>query len=197
MSIDNESDADIVRRSRQSPAAFADLFDRHAVAIHRYAARRVGGSLADDLMSETFLVAFERRMSYDLARVNARPWLFGIVTNLLSHHARSEARRWRAYTRTAAQRPVSGEVDADRMAERVDASASREGLTRCLAELTPADRDVLLLFAFAELSYEEISSALAIPVGTVRSRLHRARRQTRHALQIPLTPDLVEENHHG
>jgi len=196
VSID-DNDAEIIRRSRESPAAFAALFDRHAVAIHRFAARRVGDALADDLMSQTFLVAFERRSSYDLARASARPWLFGIVTHLLSRHARTEGRRWRAYTHSATLRPISVDADADRVVARVDASGSRSGLTRCLADLTTGDRDVLLLFAFAELTYDEIASALEIPVGTVRSRLHRARRQMRQALENSGTPELVEENHHG
>ena len=67
----------------------------------------------------------------------------------------------------------------------------------CLADLTPGDRDVLLLFGFAELTYEEIADSLGIPIGTVRSRLHRARRQMRDALDLPATADLVKESRHG
>ncbi len=119
-----------MRDSYRSPAAFASWFDRHARAIHRFAARRVGDSLADDLMSETFLIAFERRMTYDLARVSALPWLYGIVTNLLSRHARTEQRRWRAYTHSANTHPHHPENDADRMVARVDAFEARGDLAR-------------------------------------------------------------------
>lgn len=197
VSISQGTDADIVRSSHRSPAAFASLFDRHASAIHRFAARRVGDSLADDLMSETFLIAFERRMTYDLQRANALPWLYGIVTHLLSRHARTEQRRWRAYNRSGNIHPPPEENDADRVAARVDAAETRSDLARCLADLSPGDRDVLLLFGFAELSYDEIATALEIPTGTVRSRLHRARRHMRLALDLPTTTDLVMESRHG
>lgn len=197
MSISEQSDADIVRSSHQSPAAFASLFDRHAAVIHRFAARRVGETLADDLISETFLIAFERRMTYDLHRDSALPWLYGIVTNLLRRHARTEQRRWRAYTHSANVPPHAEENDADRIASRVDAVGTRTDLARCLADLSPRDRDVLLLFGFADLAYDEIAAALDIPIGTVRSRLHRARRQMRQALDLPDAADLTKESRHG
>ncbi|MCB5273210.1 ECF RNA polymerase sigma factor SigL [Arthrobacter sp. SO5] len=85
MSTDN----DIIRRSRDSPAVFGDLYDRHASVIYRYAARRAGDFAADDVTSETFLVAGEKLETYDLDRDDARPWLFGIATNLLRRHALS------------------------------------------------------------------------------------------------------------
>ncbi|MEO6115645.1 MAG: sigma-70 family RNA polymerase sigma factor, partial [Pseudolysinimonas sp.] len=88
------TDSEIIRRSQETPAAFAELYDRHAVAIHRYASRRLGEA-ADDVMSETFLVAFERRAAFDPAIEDARPWLYGIATTLLKKHRRQEARAWR------------------------------------------------------------------------------------------------------
>lgn len=201
VSISDQTDADIVRRSHHNPAAFGSLFDRHAAMVHRFAARRVGETLADDLMSETFLIAFERRMTYDLHRASALPWLYGIVTNLLSRHARTEQRRWRAYTHSANAPPhAEVENDAARIAARVDAAGTRSQLARCLADLSPGDRDVLLLFGFADLAYDEIAAALDIPVGTVRSRLHRARRQMRRALDLPPSAhaaDLTQESRHG
>lgn len=197
MSISQGTDADIVRRSLHSPSVFAALFDRHSSVIHRFAARRMGESLADDLIAETFLVAFERRSSYGLDHANALPWLYGIVTNLLSRHARTEQRRWRAYTHSANIDPQPVGDDADRMAARLHAVAVRADLARCLADLSVGDRDVLLLFGFAELSYDEIAAALDIPVGTVRSRLHRARYQMRDALDLPAPADLIKESRHG
>lgn len=89
------SDSEIIERSRHIPAAFSELYDRHATTIHRYAARRGGTQVADDVMSETFLVAFERRSDFDTARESAEPWLYGIATTLLKQHARQEARAWK------------------------------------------------------------------------------------------------------
>ena len=87
VSTDNET----IERSRESPGAFAEVFDRHARTVHRYAARRLDAGVADDVMSETFLVAFERRTAFD-GSANALPWLLGIATNLIKKHARLEAR---------------------------------------------------------------------------------------------------------
>ncbi len=89
-----ETDARVIERSRDEPELFAVLFDRYADAVHRYAARRLGPEAAEDLMAETFTTAFQRRHTYDLSRGDARPWLFGIATNLVSRHRRSQARRF-------------------------------------------------------------------------------------------------------
>jgi RNA polymerase sigma-70 factor (ECF subfamily) len=159
---------------------FGALFDRHAIAVHRYLARRIGTTAADDLLAQTFLVAFERRSGYDRARPDARPWLYGIATNLLRRHHREEVRQYRAWARTGTD-PVA-EGPADRVVDRVDAGAWSGRLAAALARLKAPDRDVLLLFAWAAFSYEEIAQALTIPMGTVRSRLHRARAAMRAAL---------------
>jgi RNA polymerase sigma-70 factor (ECF subfamily) len=167
-------------RSLDDPAAFATLFDRHAPAVHRYLGRRVG-ELADDLLSETFLIAFRRRAAYRPERVEVRPWLIGIATNLVHGSARAERRRYRALARAASEPEVPG-IDPGDSADRLDAQALRGPLAGALAALKARDRDALLLFAWAQLSYEEIAAVLDIPIGTVRSRLNRARRQTRAAL---------------
>jgi RNA polymerase sigma-70 factor (ECF subfamily) len=171
----HSTDADLVNDD------FAALFDRHAAAVHRYLARRVGRVIADDLLAQTFLVAFERRTRYDRSRPDARPWLYGIATNLLRRHHRDEVRQYQAWARTGVD-PVLVECPADRIADRVDADARSAPLAAALAALRPADREVLLLFAWGELSYAEIADALGIPVGTVRSRLSRARAAVRTAL---------------
>ncbi|MFF6994513.1 RNA polymerase sigma factor [Streptomyces sp. NPDC008313] len=181
---DAESDASVIARSRDEPEAFAALFDRHADAVHRYAARRLGGEVADDLVAETFTTAFQQRHRYDPARgagVDARPWLFGIATNLVGRHRRAEARRFKAMARV----PAPADHDeplADRAADRVVARAVRRELAAALAALPARHRDVLLLVAWADHSYEEAAEALGIPVGTVRSRLHRARGKLRETL---------------
>ena len=167
------TDAALVERSLRDPEAFAGLFDRHAAEIHRYAARRLGIEIADDVMAETFAVAFQRRDRYDLAQAEAIPWLYGIATNLIRGHRRAEARRWRALARDV--RSAGSESEAERVTARVSAQAGRPALMRALAGLPARQRDVLLLYAWGELDYDEIARALDVPVGTVRSRLHRAR----------------------
>jgi RNA polymerase sigma factor (sigma-70 family) len=157
------------------------LFDRHAPHIYRYLARRAGSQVADDLVAETFLAAFAKRDRYDLGHPDARPWLYGIATNLVGQHRRDEARQYRISQAAATAEPqVPGH--ADRVAADVTAQAMRTLLDAALAALPAGDRDVLLLIAYEQLSYQEVSRALDIPVGTVQSRLHRARTKVRQAL---------------
>ena len=179
---DSLSDASVVERSWNDPDAFAVLFNRYADDIHRYAARRLGTEVADDLMAETFVIAFQQRRRYDLSRPHARPWLYGIVTNLVGQHRRAEARRLKALARVATTSPAEGEPLADRVAARVSAENSRGQLVGALAGLPARHRDVLLLIAWGDLDYAEAAEALGVPVGTVRSRLHRARTKLRAAL---------------
>jgi RNA polymerase sigma factor (sigma-70 family) len=179
-SVARDSDAAIIRQSRLEPECFAAIFDRYYIQIHGYAARRLGHSLADDVAAETFLIAFERRDSYDVTWLNARPWLYGITSNLISGHRRAEERRYRALSRVCAGE--ASDEHADQVARRVDAQAHRAPLVAALAAIAAGDRDVLLLVACAGLSPDETGQALGIPAGTARSRLHRARKQIRAAL---------------
>ncbi|GAA4522063.1 MULTISPECIES: RNA polymerase sigma factor [Nonomuraea] len=172
------ADADLIRRSRHDPEVFAGLFDRHAPALRRYVARRLGPSLADDIVSDVFLTAFRRRHRYDTSHPDARPWLYGIAARLVSRQRRVEIRFYRALVRTGVDEIT--EPYADRVDNRV--SAQQAGLAAALSELSPGDREVLLLMAWADMSYEDVARALGIPIGTVRSRLHRARARTRQAL---------------
>jgi RNA polymerase sigma-70 factor (ECF subfamily) len=133
-------------------------------------------------MAQTFLVAFESRESFDHQWEDARPWLFGIATNLLRRHHRTEARRLKAFAR-AAGRDSYGD-GTDRVAERLDAAAGTAMLAAAIRKLSPADRECLLLYAWADLTYEGIALATAVPVGTVRSRLNRARRTLRDAAAL-------------
>jgi RNA polymerase sigma-70 factor, ECF subfamily len=87
--------------------------------IHGYVARRLGASLAEDVASETFLIAFDRRRRYDVACPSARPWLYGIASNLVARHRRAEVRRYRALSRTDAAHAV--DCDAEHLAGRLDA----------------------------------------------------------------------------
>ncbi|MEO3793052.1 RNA polymerase sigma factor [Nonomuraea sp. B10E15] len=171
-------DAELIRRSERTPEAFADLFDRHAPALRRYVARRLGPSLADDIVSDAFLTAFRRRHRYDADHLDARPWLYGITARLISRHRRMEVRFYRARVRSGIDEIA--EPYADRVDDRV--AAQQAGLAAALAELSYGYREVLLLVAWADMSYEDVARALDIPIGTVRSRLHRARARTRQAL---------------
>jgi RNA polymerase sigma factor (sigma-70 family) len=186
------SDSDAISASTSAPAGFATIFDRHFDALHTYLQRRVGSDLADELSAQTFLVAFDKRAGYDRAQPDARPWLFGIATNLLRRHHRDEVRQFRAYARSAVD-PV---LDAfDGVEARLDASKMRHELVDAVAEVPAEELDTLLLYAWAELSYSEIARALDIPTGTVRSRLSRARGRIRAALEAgqPLGQLVPEE----
>jgi RNA polymerase sigma factor (sigma-70 family) len=173
-------DAALIDQSRDRPEVFAQLYDRHAADIHRYAARRLGDGFADDITADTFLAAFRQRHRFDTDRTNARPWLYGIAANLIGKHRRTEVRALRALARTGID-PVA-ESWADRADSRVTAQAAHGRLAAALATLADRDRHVLLLVAWADLSYQEVAEALSVPVGTVRSRLNRARRKVRTAL---------------
>ncbi|GAA3893525.1 RNA polymerase sigma factor [Leifsonia kafniensis] len=178
------TDSDILNRSRAAPAVFSELYDRHAPAIHRYAARRIGEHAADDVMSETFLVAFERRADFDVTRDDARPWLYGIATTLIKKHARLEARSWRGLVAgAAADRAAEGAHDAiEAVGVRVDAEVAMRRLASVLKRMPARDRDALLLYAWGDLDYEGVAQALGVPIGTVRSRLNRARQKLRAAV---------------
>ncbi|WP_405771327.1 RNA polymerase sigma factor [Streptomyces sp. NBC_01538] len=172
-----EADAVLIAASLDEPERFAALFDRYAPAIHQYVARRLGHDAADDVTSDTFLTAFRIRARYDSERAGVRPWLYGIAAKLISRHRREEVRALKLLARTGHD-PVA-ETWTDSADDRVAAQAASRPLAKSLARLSEGDRHVLLLFAWAEFSYQEIAEALDIPVGTVRSRLNRARRKLR------------------
>jgi RNA polymerase sigma factor (sigma-70 family) len=179
-------DGALFERSVAEPELFTLVFDRHYRAVYGYLSRRVGRTVADDLTAETFIRAFERRAAYDAAAGRALPWLLGIALNLLAHHRRSEARQLRAFAASRAREPSRS---ADDEGAWVDAD-TRQRLVAALEQLDDYDREALLLYAWGELRYQEIAEVLRIPVGTVRSRLNRARRKLRQALE----PDDETEN---
>jgi RNA polymerase sigma factor (sigma-70 family) len=147
---------------------FEKLFEDHFDAVYGYLARRVGPDLARDLAAETFTRGYAGRKRFDPRRGEPRAWLFGIAHNLLRRQYRDEERRLQAIAR----------VDVPQY----EAAPHEPLLAEALSVLSREDRDVLLLFAWADLSYEQIAEALAIPVGTVRSRLNRARMLMRDEL---------------
>jgi len=174
------NDATVIGLSRHEPEHFTVLFRRHAPHIQRYVVRRLGQDAADDIVAETFLLAFRQRDSYDQARADARPWLYGIATNLIGRHRRAEIRLYRALARTGAD-PVM-EPFTDRIDDQVSAGTASRRLAAGLARLPEELRDTLLLVVWSGLSYEEAAAALGVPVGTVRSRVSRARGKLRRTL---------------
>ena len=140
-------DAAVIESSWREPERFAVLFDRHAPHIHRYLARRADRQVADDLVAETFLAAFAKRNRYDLGHPDARPWLYGIATNLVGQHRRDEARQYRIRQAAVAEPEVPGH--AEKVAADVTAQAMRSLLAEALAALSAGDRDVLLLIAWS------------------------------------------------
>jgi RNA polymerase sigma-70 factor (ECF subfamily) len=173
-------DAAVIQLSRHEPEHFTVLFRRHAPHVQRYAARRLGQDAAEDIVAETFLLAFRQRDSYDCGRADARPWLYGIATNLIGRHRRAETRLYRALARTGAD-PVT-EAFTDQVDDRVSAGAAGRRLAAGLARLPEELRDTLLLVTWGDLSYEQAAAALGVPVGTVRSRVSRARSKLRRTL---------------
>jgi len=174
------SDEDALAASLAEPARFAVVFERHVDAIHRYLSFRVGPDIAEDLTAETFARAFAARRRYQVDRGSVKAWLFGIATNLAHHYWRTEGRRQKRDTATA-----SGAIPEDHSEEATSNVffSSQEGLIgQALCQLDDVQLDVLLLIAGPGFTYEEVSVALEIPVGTVRSRLSRARHQLRELL---------------
>jgi RNA polymerase sigma-70 factor (ECF subfamily) len=169
---DRVTDAELAARFLRDPELFTEVHERYFVVIYRYVAGRLGPQAAEDVAAETFLVAFDRRRTFDAARGDLRVWLFGIATNLVARHRRKEARHYRALARLDAVPAVEGHEGRV-----VAAMTVLPQLAAALSQLSQGERDVLLLVALGQLGYEEVAAALGISPGTVGSRLSRARRK--------------------
>lgn len=169
---------------------FAALFEKHYDQIAAYLTRRqVDRSTAEDIAQMTFVEAYDRRATYDERKGTPRGWLFGIATHLMRRHFRSERRRLQAYAR-AASREIEPSDGSEEACARIDARAAEGTIAVALASLSQRDYEVLTLHCWAELSHEEIATAVGIPAGTVKSRLSRARQQ----LRAQLDPSVVGSN---
>ncbi|MFI7640671.1 RNA polymerase sigma factor [Nonomuraea sp. NPDC049400] len=173
------TDAELVADYQRDPELFTAVHDRYFRDIYLYVAGRLDTQAAEDITAETFLLAFDRRDRFDPERGGLRPWLFGFATNLVARHRRKEARHYRALARLAPEPVVEG--PENRVITSVAAQRMQPHLAKALAALTSGERDVLLLVALAQLSYDEVAQALGISTGTVGSRLSRARAKI-HAL---------------
>ncbi|WP_449408507.1 RNA polymerase sigma factor [Microbacterium maritypicum] len=169
------TDSEIIQRSLGQPRAFAELFDRHAGVVGRYAARRLGADAGEDILSETFLVAFARRKAFDTTWDTALPWLFGIASRLIRKHRATEAKHLRSSIESAHREEHISHGDLETTIARLDAEISTRELAPRIASLSARDRETLLLYAWGDLTYEEVAAALGVPVGTVRSRINRVR----------------------
>jgi RNA polymerase sigma-70 factor (ECF subfamily) len=159
-------------RQESSASAIGDVtvetaYRQHLPAIVRYLRRRLGDDIAEDAAADVFARAMRSERA---GQAVSLPWLFGVAANVISEHRRSERRRLRAIERLAAHAPSEHPpVEI--------ASALDPALIRALRRLDRGDREALLLVAWGELTYEQTAEALDVPVGTVRSRIFRARKQ--------------------
>jgi RNA polymerase sigma factor (sigma-70 family) len=182
------TDGALIGASVSDPQVFGLLFDRHVDLIHGYISRRVGTLLAEELTAETFARAFAGRESFVAVHDSAGPWLYGIATNLMHKARRAERRQLLAYAK-AAVISIDEPNDFDQADARMDAGQAVPRLVGALLELEPGDRDAIVLFAWQELSYKEVGTALGIPAGTVASRINRSRRRLQASLAEASTPD--------
>ena len=192
---DDGPDAVILRESLADPELFAILVRRHAPALQRYVTRRIGAGAAEDVVAETFLVAFRQRAGYADDGRDCLPWLYGIATRLVHRHWRSESGQLRLLARTGTD-PIA-EPFTERVDATVCATAVKARLAGALAKLPASQRDALLMHAWAGLSYEQIATATGVPLGTVQSRISRARQRLRRQLADlnPATTQHDEETH--
>ena len=165
---------------RQPGPPLEAWYTAHAPGIFGFLARRVGRERAEDLTAQVFVVALESWERYDPSRGTPRTWLFGIATNLMRNQVRHEQRGLEVAARSGID-----PVDLDPMdptEARIQAVGARPELAAALRDLAPVDREVLLLYCFADLDYHEIADVLDLPFGTVSSKMHRIRRKLRRRL---------------
>jgi RNA polymerase sigma factor (sigma-70 family) len=167
------TDSEVISESLAAPDRFRLVWERHFDAVFRYAARRMGRSTARDVTAEVFTRAFERRAAYRPLRETCLPWLYGIARNVISEELRKSGRESGLYVAAGRWTEASFEEDAE---NRVAASSIARELHDALARLSEHDRETLLLLSLEGLTYPEIADVLAIPQGTVASRINRARR---------------------
>jgi RNA polymerase sigma factor (sigma-70 family) len=178
------SDGSVIAISVDRPDRFAEIFDRHFASVFRVAERRVGRDQASEVASETFVLAFAKRGSFRPEAVDALPWLLGIASNVILHQRRRFVRYLAAVERVSADvRTADREGDLGSADRRLDAPADWARMRAALLTLSDTDRELLLLVAWDELSYEEAAVVLDVPLGTVRSKLHRAKARLRELLE--------------
>lgn len=184
MSSESVSDGDLLAQvvAGDGGAAFGCLFRKHSTAVYSYCFHRLGSwSAAEDATSVVFLEAWRRRADAVVVSGSLRPWLLGVATNVMRNHRRA-ARRYDAALRRLP--PSETEPDhSDEVAGRLDDERQMTAVLGELRSLKRNELEVIMMVAVEGLTYAETSVALGVPVGTVRSRLARAR--ARLAAQRP------------
>lgn len=168
------TDAEILRLSLSEPIRFEVIYERHLASVYRYIRRRVGDDVAEDLTAEVFVRAFRDRSRFNAQYLTCLPWVFGIANNLVGDQRRVANQRLRTLERLASEAARKNSMASDEVYFGTTVSPE---IYRAVRKLAAGDRDALLLVAWGELSYDETAQALGIPVGTVRSRIARARKK--------------------
>lgn len=167
-------DAALWLAGRTDPDAFAELFERHARTVFVFCAQRCDDlALADDLTSAVFLEAWRKRRSVDLIGSSALPWLLGTANNVVRNSTRALRRHRRALARLP---KIDVESDfSEEAAARLDSQREFERARRAIDALPEGEREVAMLVLWGGAAYEDAAQALGVPIGTVRSRVSRAR----------------------
>jgi RNA polymerase sigma-70 factor (ECF subfamily) len=174
----DSSDSEVIEGSLTEPACFEVIFDRHYERVYAFLVRAIGPDGAD-LAQDVFQIAFQDRERFRDDADSAKPWLFGIARNVLRRWYRTQSRRRRGWLHLPREEGLDFTSDT---VDRLSAAAMRGEIRRALRVMPSHERDVLLLFALGDVTYEEIAEAIDVPVGTVRSRLHRARQRLKGLL---------------
>lgn len=157
--------------------AFGQLFERHADRVYNHCFQRIGWDVATELTSVVFLEAWRRRREVRVTTLSILPWLLAVANNVVSQQRRTQRRHRQALARLPAV-PASAD-HADDVAARVDDERTMQRILAVLAGMSEAEQDVLSLCVWSDISYEEAAAVLCVPVGTIRSRLSRARKRLR------------------
>jgi RNA polymerase sigma-70 factor (ECF subfamily) len=186
------SDGELLSEVSDDPSAFMEIFERHFTSVHRFIARQIGASAAEDATAEVFVRALRGAGSFTSDTGDARPWLLGIAANVVRVELR---RRYQCQPQPieAADREATRSMDESGL----EAVGHLAEVEKALETISIEDREPLLLYAWLDLSYEEIAMALGIPVGTVRSRIARARRCLRAQLGMEQLQAVSEGTHDG
>jgi RNA polymerase sigma-70 factor (ECF subfamily) len=175
VAADEPSDIELWDRAvAGEPESFGVLFERHARRVYNHCFRRTASwADAEELTSAVFVEAWRRRRDVRPIDESALPWLLGVANNLVRNHRRSLGRYRAALVRLP---PPGSQADpADDVAERLADEVQMRRVLALVQQLPPRDQEVLALCAWSELTYQAAAEVLDIPVGTVRSRLARAR----------------------
>lgn len=169
---DQVDDGTLLERARMGDAeAFSALFARHQRPLYRYAVHMCGGAAGDDIVQDTFLAVLKQGGMYQPSLGTVRSYLFGIARHIV----------FKRIARTPASEPLedetierqpSGEPSA---LDHLTHQELIEAVRTAVQELPPLYREVVVLCEFEEIDYADAATAIGCPVGTVRSRLHRAK----------------------